>query len=118
MQLVILVDITALIWSNLIYIPYNAEKRRQKSKFFVTKWCISNCVCFLTTCCTTLQTKSRTHESGPPPGVASAANAEEKDVPRSIVAKANKVSPVVGELVRDIRKLMSPYTANNLREKR
>ena len=29
-----------------------------------------------------------------------------------------QVSPVVGELVRDIRKLMSPYTANNLREKR
>jgi ribosome biogenesis protein SSF1/2 len=29
-----------------------------------------------------------------------------------------QVSPIVGELVRDIRKLMGPYTANNLREKR
>ncbi len=29
-----------------------------------------------------------------------------------------KVGPQVGELVRDVRKLMGPYTANNLREKR
>eukprot|EP00598_Pedospumella_elongata_P005268 CAMPEP_0184980784 /NCGR_PEP_ID=MMETSP1098-20130426/10674_1 /TAXON_ID=89044 /ORGANISM="Spumella elongata, Strain CCAP 955/1" /LENGTH=419 /DNA_ID=CAMNT_0027504265 /DNA_START=86 /DNA_END=1345 /DNA_ORIENTATION=+ len=66
------------------------------------------------------RTKSRTHESGPPPGVnlpSGTSGAEERDVPRSIVAKANKVSPIVGELVRDIRKLMGPYTATNLREK-
>mmetsp|Transcript_1366 Transcript_1366/g.2866 ORF Transcript_1366/g.2866 Transcript_1366/m.2866 type:complete len:421 (+) Transcript_1366:31-1293(+) len=66
------------------------------------------------------RTKARTHESGPPPGAnvpVGTDKAEERDVPRSIVAKANKVSPVVGELVRDIRKLMGPYTATNLREK-
>ena len=29
-----------------------------------------------------------------------------------------QVVPQVGELVRDLRKLMSPFTASNLREKR
>lgn len=37
---------------------------------------------------------------------------------QSPFTKLQQVSPVVGELVRDIRKLMGPYTANNLREKR
>ena len=39
-------------------------------------------------------------------------------VPKSIVAKASKVAPQVSELVRDLRKIMNPYTASNLREKR
>ena len=38
-------------------------------------------------------------------------------IPRSIVAKGTKVIPLVGELVQDLRKLMSPYTASNLRER-
>jgi ribosome biogenesis protein SSF1/2 len=40
-----------------------------------------------------------------------------EDVPKSIVAKSSKVVPNVAELVRDIRKMMSPYTATNLRER-
>ncbi|KAJ1440160.1 Brix domain-containing protein [Ochromonadaceae sp. CCMP2298] len=66
------------------------------------------------------RTKSRTHETGPPVGVNAPADSklgEERDVPRSIVAKVGRVSPVVGELVRDLRKLMGPYTADKLREK-
>ena len=44
----------------------------------------------------------------------------EKDitVPRTIVAKGSKVSSYVAELIKDLRKLMSPYTATNLRERR
>jgi ribosome biogenesis protein SSF1/2 len=69
--------------------------------------------------------KRRTHDSGIPEGAtvlgaggAAAPLTKEAIVPKSIVAKASKVAPPVGELVRDIRKLMSPYTASNLREKR
>ena len=42
---------------------------------------------------------------------------KDSEVPRSIVAKGSKVIPQVGELVRDLRKLMGPHTASNLREK-
>jgi len=72
--------------------------------------------------------KRRTHGSGAPEGAtvlgdggASAPLSSKADaaaVPRSIVAKASKVAPQVGELVRDLRKLMSPYTATKLREKK
>ena len=51
-------------------------------------------------------------------GVAAPLKKEEAAIPRSIVAKASKVAPQVSELVRDVRKLMSPYTATKLREKR
>ena len=84
----------------------------------------------------TLQSKTRTHAAGAPQGATTLGETEIKDdIPRSIVAKASKVlctvaffsfsniffakvGPQVGELVRDVRKLMGPYTANNLREKR
>jgi ribosome biogenesis protein SSF1/2 len=33
------------------------------------------------------------------------------------IKQVGRVSPVVGELVRDLRKLMGPYTADKLREK-
>jgi hypothetical protein len=46
------------------------------------------------------------------------ADVPKSDVPRSIVAKANKVSPLVGTLVKDLRKLMGPYTATHLKERR
>mmetsp|Transcript_17243 Transcript_17243/g.24977 ORF Transcript_17243/g.24977 Transcript_17243/m.24977 type:complete len:397 (+) Transcript_17243:38-1228(+) len=66
--------------------------------------------------------KSRTHKEAPPEGantLSSEGTAVNKaDVPRSIVAKASKVQPIIAELVKDFRKLMSPYTATNLREKR
>ena len=51
-------------------------------------------------------------------GVAAPLKKDEAAIPRSIVAKASKVAPQVSELVRDVRKLMSPYTATKLREKR
>ena len=44
-------------------------------------------------------------------GVAAPLKKDEAAIPRSIVAKASKVAPQVSELVRDVRKLMSPYTA-------
>jgi hypothetical protein len=40
------------------------------------------------------------------------------DAPRSIVAKTSKVAPHVSELVRDLRRLMEPFTATKLRERR
>mmetsp|Transcript_1309 Transcript_1309/g.1457 ORF Transcript_1309/g.1457 Transcript_1309/m.1457 type:complete len:415 (-) Transcript_1309:200-1444(-) len=68
--------------------------------------------------------KRRTHNEGAAPegativGEGSAHESLKGEaVPKSIVAKASKVVPQVGELVRDIRKLMSPFTASNLREK-
>lgn len=51
-------------------------------------------------------------------GGAVGADVPKSDVPRSIVAKANKVSPLVGTLVKDLRKLMGPYTATHLKERR
>lgn len=42
----------------------------------------------------------------------------EKDIPRSLVVRASKVTPTLRVLIRDIRRLMSPYTALNLKEKR
>jgi len=69
--------------------------------------------------------KTRTHGKDAPKGATvitaqgatAALDKEESEVPRSIVAKGSKVIPQVGELVRDLRKLMGPYTASNLREK-
>jgi len=43
---------------------------------------------------------------------------EEDLPPRSIVARASKVVAQVGELVGDLRKLMGPHTASNLKEQR
>ena len=40
------------------------------------------------------------------------------DVPRSIVAKCSKVDVATAGLIQDLRKLMGPYTATNLKEKR
>ena len=44
----------------------------------------------------------------------------EKDlnVPRTIVARSGKVRTYVAELIKDLRKLMEPNTASNLRERR
>ena len=39
------------------------------------------------------------------------------EIPRSIVARAGKVASRVAELIRDIRKMMSPYTASKLKER-
>lgn len=42
----------------------------------------------------------------------------EKDIPRTLVVRASKVTPTLRLLIKDIRKLMSPYTALNLKEKK
>lgn len=66
--------------------------------------------------------KTRTHDVGVAPAGAQAAATSDvgikEDIPRSIVAKASKVSVYVGELVKDLRRLMGPHTTNNLREKK
>jgi hypothetical protein len=41
----------------------------------------------------------------------------EENVPKSIVARISKVSPPVADLIRELRGLMSPHTASNLKEK-
>lgn len=42
----------------------------------------------------------------------------EKDIPRSLVVRASKVTPTLRLLIKDIRRLMSPYTALNLKERK
>ncbi len=68
----------------------------------------------------------RTHEKAAPQGavilgrnnVASAKEADDS-VPRSIVARGGgKLSVPVKELVHDLRRLMEPYAAVNLKERR
>eukprot|EP01041_Mallomonas_annulata_P006708 gene6708-13596_t len=60
--------------------------------------------------------KSRTHALPPPEG-AVVEGVVKDDIPKSIVAKVGKVVPNVRELVRELRKLMEPHTASNLRER-
>lgn len=43
---------------------------------------------------------------------------EKDDTPKSFVFKMGKVPAVVQNLVQDMRRVMAPYTADNLREKR
>jgi ribosome biogenesis protein SSF1/2 len=64
--------------------------------------------------------KTRTHSTGPPVGATVLDEVDEvkEDVPRSIVARASKVAPMVSELICDIRKMMNPHTASNLKERR
>ena len=68
--------------------------------------------------------KTRTHALGAPEGatvVGSDGKAEgltTQDIPKSIVAKVSKVDGKTAELIMDIRKLMGPYTASKLKEKR
>lgn len=69
--------------------------------------------------------KRRTHATNAAPsgatvlkGDGSNANLSTQDVPRSIVAKCSKVDVATAELIQDLRRLMGPYTATNLKEKR
>lgn len=62
------------------------------------------------------RTKSRTHAAPPPEG-AQIEGVIKDDTPKSVVVKIGTVSPCVKELVREIRKLMEPNTATNLRER-
>ncbi|KAG7394739.1 hypothetical protein PHYBOEH_004713 [Phytophthora boehmeriae] len=55
--------------------------------------------------------KTRTH-------VVEAPGNEKDDTPMSFVFKMGKVPSVVGTLVQDMRRVMAPYTADKLREKR
>ncbi|TMW60261.1 hypothetical protein Poli38472_000303 [Pythium oligandrum] len=55
--------------------------------------------------------KTRTH-------VAERAAPEDDNTPMSFVFKMGKVPSVVSELVQDMRRVMAPYTADRLREKR
>ena len=69
--------------------------------------------------------KRRTHATNAAPSGAtvlpvdgSNAKLSTQDVPRSIVAKCSKVDVATAELIQDLRRLMGPYTATNLKEKR
>lgn len=69
--------------------------------------------------------KRRTHATNAAPsgatvlqGDGSNAKLSTQDVPRSIVAKCSKVDVATAELIQDLRRLMGPYTATNLKEKR
>ena len=68
--------------------------------------------------------KTRTHGNNTvPEGAVSLSEDFKRDqealsnVPRSIVAKTSKVAPMVSHLVKDIRKMMGPYTAAHLKER-
>ena len=69
--------------------------------------------------------KRRTHATNAAPsgatvlqGDGSNATLSSQDAPRSIVAKCSKVDMATAELIQDLRKVMGPYTATNLKEKR
>ena len=74
-----------------------------------------------------LQKKSRTHvgasamtKLAPDPSEDRGAVGDDvhaDNIPRTIVARSHKVNPNVAELIRDVRKMMGPYTASNLRER-
>lgn len=55
--------------------------------------------------------------TGPPEGANSIKGPLSDDIPQSIVARSSKVAIPVKELIKDVRRLMGPYTASNLREK-
>ena len=67
--------------------------------------------------------KTRTHVRNEVPKGATSYSEEFQDkkaadnVPRSIVARAGKVGLKVSKLVEDVRKMMGPYTAANLKER-
>lgn len=81
-----------------------------------------NC-CFY--CCPISQKKSRTHPGAVPAQQQDASeergaigdDVHADNIPRTIVARSYKVAPCVGELIKDVRKMMGPYTASNLRER-
>ncbi|CAH0514842.1 unnamed protein product [Peronospora belbahrii] len=58
-----------------------------------------------------IQRKTRTH-------VVEGPTVEKSDLPMSFVFKMGKVPAVVSSLVQDMRRVMAPYTADKLREKR
>lgn len=67
--------------------------------------------------------KTRTHAAGDETGAAAPSGAagdgiKDKDVPRSLVVRASVVAPAIRLLIRDLRKVMSPYTAMNLKERK
>jgi hypothetical protein len=66
--------------------------------------------------------KTRTHASGADeadaPRGAAGDGIKDKEIPRSLVVRASIVAPTVRLLIRDLRKVMSPYTAMNLKERK
>lgn len=63
------------------------------------------------------QKKTKTHSTGAPEG-AIVPESQTENIPRSIVAKVGKISPLVKGLVQDLRRMMGPFTAMNLKERR
>eukprot|EP01039_Chlorochromonas_danica_P012760 gene12760-14679_t len=61
--------------------------------------------------------KTKTHSTGAPEG-AIVPESQTENIPRSIVAKVGKISPLVKGLVQDLRRIMGPFTAMNLKERR
>ena len=63
--------------------------------------------------------KTKTHQNDIPEGARPLLDDDSgKDIPRSLVVRTSKVTSNIQDLVFDLRKLMSPSTASNLREKR
>ena len=64
--------------------------------------------------------KTKTHEDGTPEGanIGGEGASKANDVPRSLVIRANKVVSDVQDLILELRRVMSPNTASNLRERR
>lgn len=62
--------------------------------------------------------KTRTHEDDIPEGANIAGEGAAKaDIPRSVVVRSSKVVSNIQDLIMELRKVMSPNTATNLREK-
>lgn len=63
-----------------------------------------------TVCCCGAQTKRRTHVD--------ATGEDEKSIPRSFIIQRGKVDASVLELVANMRRVMSPYTALKLKPRK
>mgnify|MGYP003706126633 CR=1 FL=1 len=67
--------------------------------------------------------KTRTHKDNQPVGATVLedgvqSSLDKEFIPKSIVARSGKVVAQVSDLIRDLRKMMGPHTASNLREKK
>jgi hypothetical protein len=64
------------------------------------------------------QKKTKTHDLKKAPEGAPVVESQSETIPRSIVAKVGKVSGVINDIVHDLRRVMGPFTATNLKERK
>ena len=90
---------------------HNAKKGREKGALFQQELCSINLTFFP-------KKKVRTHVEEQDSKGTVGDGVKDKDIPRSLVVRSSVITPSLKLLIRDIRKVMSPYTALNLKERK